>query len=381
MNIVLFSSEMQRLCNAAKMIAGTNRLTNNAGFKIIADNDGMTIRLACSGFNNSVFLLMNTTGTVIEPGEIDVPLMFADIVAKQNGDLSISDAGNSVTISSGSGKKKSISRVSKIGDYSLNIPDAKDDPVFVSKSKTLTDTISSIQYAISTDEGRMVLTGANLEVSGEGARITALDGFRLNSTAVDGEVKPGKEACGIIPGKTLSVAEKLFKMICDSDTDVAVSLGDGRFAFKTEEFVFSGGLLAGEYIDYKRIVPVSFEKQAKVNKSALMDALSRANVVIAGQRQSYLTISFDEGTAVISSRSEVADVREEVDCEYTGNEPFAINFNAQYLNDSIKAVKGDSVTIKLNSSVKPAVFCSDEQDTSINLVLPVRTFNTNVAAG
>ena len=77
----------------------------------------------------------------------------------------------------------------------------------------------------------------------------------------------------------------------------------------------------------------------------------------------------------ISSRSqEIGSVVEKIsNYEYEGNK-LDISFSAQYIIDAIKAIGSNDVELSLNGEMKPFIVKNREDDSIIQLVLPVRTY-------
>ena len=135
----------------------------------------------------------------------------------------------------------------------------------------------------------------------------------------------------------------------------------------------SSVLLAGEYIDYRRILPTEFKTEARANRVSVQDAIDRASLMAREGKNNLIKMSFREDLLKITSNAELGDVEEEMEASLVGD-PVDIAFNARYITDVIRNVSDDDLCMKFNSSVSPCVVVPQTGDEYIYLILPVRVF-------
>ena len=239
--------------------------------------------------------------------------------------------------------------------------------------KKLKDMISHVVFAIATDESRQILTGSLLEVSRNEARFVALDGFRL---AIQKLFQPfdlpeGKDVCkAVIPGKVLT---EMARILPDDDAFCSMLLDQGRMQCVFGNIRMSTVLLAGEYIDYRRILPTDYKTEARANRLSVQDAIDRASLMAREGKNNLIRLNFRKGVLRISSNSELGDVEEEVEADLVG-EDVDIAFNAKYLIDVIRNVSEEELRMKFNSNVSPCIVTPMNGDDFLYLILPVRVF-------
>ena len=237
----------------------------------------------------------------------------------------------------------------------------------------LKEMISHVVFAIATDESRQILTGSLLEVNRSEARLVALDGFRLAMYKLfqPFELPEGTEmVSAVIPGKVLN---ELTKILPDDDAFCTLLVDKGRMQCTFGNIRLSSVLLAGEYIDYRRILPTEFKTEALAQKSSVQDAIDRASLMAREGKNNLIKMSFREDMLKISSNAELGDVEEETEASLNG-EPIDIAFNARYITDVIRNVPDDELCMKFNSSVSPCVVVPQKGDDYLYLILPVRVF-------
>ena len=239
--------------------------------------------------------------------------------------------------------------------------------------KKLKDMISHVSFAIATDENRQILTGSLLEVSRTEARLVALDGFRLALQKVfqPFELPDGVEVVrAIIPGRVMN---ELSRILPDDDAFCNMLVDRNRMQCTFGNIRLTSGLLAGEYIDYRRILPADFKTEARANRSSVQDAIDRASLMAREGKNNLIKMSFRGDVLKITSNAELGDVEEEMDASLVGD-PIDIAFNARYITDVIRNVTDENLCMKFNSSISPCVVVPEKGDDFIYLILPVRVF-------
>ena len=233
--------------------------------------------------------------------------------------------------------------------------------------------ISHVVFAIATDESRQILTGSLLEVNRSEARLVALDGFRLAMYKLfqPFELQDGEEIVkAVIPGKVLN---ELTRILPEDDSFCNLLIDKGRMQCTFGNIRLTSVLLAGEYIDYRRILPTDFKTEAMANKENVQDAIERASLMAREGKNNLIRMSFREDVLKINSNAELGDVEEEMEASLNG-EPIDIAFNARYITDVIRNVPDEELCMKFNSSVSPCVVVPQKGDEYLYLILPVRVF-------
>lgn len=231
--------------------------------------------------------------------------------------------------------------------------------------------ISRIDYAISEDQSRIVLTGAHVVTDGISCTITSIDGFRLAQTTIPCN---GDAIDIIIPSRILSA-------VCDAITDGEITLttnGNG-VSIVGNNFKINALLITGAYIDTKKIIPNTFTTNVLAKTIDIKRLVDLATVASGVSNLVKLVISSDKISIMANSNSadnsNGADFYGDVDALVEGPE-LAISFNLKYLISLLNHINTEQCEVKFNSSVSPCVIVPHENmSNDINLVLPVRTFS------
>ncbi len=339
------------------------------GILITAEND--RVQMTCS--DGALVIEYTNAASIKEEGEVVLPgKLFTELIRKMPDGMVNISVSDQRTATIRCMKNRSNLAVMNADEYpeiqlmqtgtSVKIPQNK-----------LRDMISRVVFAIATDESRQILTGSLLEVSRNEARLVALDGFRLAMQKIfqPFELPEGTDVVkAIIPGKVLN---ELSRILPDDEAFCTMLFDKNRMQCTFGNIRLTSGLLAGEYIDYRRILPSDFKTEARANRISVQDAIDRASLMAREGKNNLIKMSFRDGILKITSNAELGDVEEEMDASLNGD-PIDIAFNARYITDIIRNVSDDFLCMKFNSNVSPCVVVPENGDDFIYLILPVRVF-------
>ena len=333
-----------------------------------ADN---RIQMTCS--DGSLTIEYTNAASIQEEGQTVLPgRIFTEMIRKMPaGTVTITEQDHhSATIRCM--KNRSSLAVMNPAEYPELNPMKTGSKVKIQQNK-LKEMISHVVFAIATDESRQILTGSLLEVSRSEARLVALDGFRLAMQKVfqPFELPEGVNVVkAIIPGKVLN---ELSRILPDDDAFCNMLFERNRMQCTFGNIRLTSGLLAGEYIDYRRILPADFKTEARANRVSVQDAIDRASLMAREGKNNLIKMSFHDDVLKITSNAELGDVEEEMDAQLNGD-PIDSAFNARYITDVIRNVSDENLCMKFNSNISPCVVVPENGDDFIYLILPVRVF-------
>ena len=242
--------------------------------------------------------------------------------------------------------------------------------------RRLRDAIGRVQFAVSTDESRKILTGILMEVYPQQTLLVGLDGFRLalQRIAAENALPPtgGKAMLHIVvPGKVLG---EVSKMLPDSDDNVEIVFNSSHAMYQFGNVKVYATLLTGEFIDYQKILPATWTTEVVVMRSMFSDAIDRCSLMAREGKNNMIYLKMlPEGRMELTANADRGDVHEELEIGIEGNE-LSIAFNARYLTDIIHNIDGERICMCFNSNVSPCMIKPVEGNAFTFLVLPVRIF-------
>jgi DNA polymerase-3 subunit beta len=111
-----------------------------------------------------------------------------------------------------------------------------------------------------------------------------------------------------------------------------------------------------------------------MNKEDLIRAIDRT-VFIKNDNMTINRLQCSEDEVVLTNKSqEIGESIENLAAEFKG-EPLDISFSGIYVMEAIRNLKGSNLKISFTGEMKPFILSTAEDDTIIQLVLPVRTYN------
>lgn len=231
----------------------------------------------------------------------------------------------------------------------------------------LKDMVKSVQFAASDSDARPVLKGIALKAKNGVLTLVAIDGYRLAKKTL--ELDTESEVSAIIDAKLFNDISKLLK---DNDEIVHLSIGRNQVSFKFEDTVVILRLIDGNFINYESLIPSTESTLAvKVTRTDLIAAINRVSVM--SDNQNHLAkLDITSGLMVVSAKSQLGQVKEDIQLSIDVENPLTIAFNAKYLLDALNAMGNDEVILNLISPVSPCLIKGVNDDTGEFLVLPVR---------
>lgn len=351
MNIKIHSSELNRMMKTITQCIDS-RDQNKGNIEVIYDNNLLSIR----GTNGNMAAVMSTPvlGGNGESFCVD-GTMFARVCAMCNGEISIVTDGKICTVK-GNGR-------TRLPIVNARIPAL--EPVTgkecTIRSEVFSHGYNSVAYAVSNDQGRVVLTGVLMESVDGGIRLVSLDGFRMAVEMLECDADGIK---AVVPGA--------FMKLVSSSTAVGETITlrtDGkRIQASTDGMMLTGTLLSGEFPDYNKIMPTEFKTNSRMYADQLMSTLKCGAVV--NQSNNLIKMYVKEDSITVMSNSEQADYDAEVSCETQG-ELLKTAFNHKYLMETINSITGNEIVMRFNSPISPCIVQGKDSD-GIRLILPVR---------
>ena len=130
--------------------------------------------------------------------------------------------------------------------------------------------------------------------------------------------------------------------------------------------------LEGNFLDYKKIVPVDFSTEIVINKNQISDALERASLLSKVGQNNLVKFDIKESNLILTSNSEIGNIKEIINISMNGKDMF-IAFNARYFMEAFRTTQDEFIKIKFNSASNPCVVVpADDSQEYLYLILPVR---------
>ncbi len=303
-----------------------------------------------------------------EPGEIVIPAkIFGDVIRKLPGyeiNLVLED-NNNIHISTISGDFRIIGM--EPGDFPEVGSTDLHSKIRIDRAK-FRQMVNETAFAASIDKSKGVIVGVLMETKGDSINMVALDGFRM-SVATE-KIEDQGENDIIISARIIS---DINKMIGETEDDDMLELmfDEHKAVILSEDSRIIVRRIEGKYLDYRRLLPESFNTNVVVDRVSFIDCIERASLFAKEGRNNLIKLTFTGDNLLINSRSDAGDVDEHIPCRIEGPD-IEIGFNSKYLLEGLKVIESDSVVFRLESNVKPCIIQPVESQDYRYLILPVR---------
>src|SRR6478609_152912 len=368
---------VQSVQDVMKAVSSRTTIPILTGIKIVATEEGVTLTGSDSDISIESFIPNEEEGKEIvdiqKPGSVVLPArFFSEIVKKLPKDIVELDVQSHFLTIIRSGKAEFNLNGLDAEEYP-HLPQIEENNMFRLPTDLLKNMIRQTVFAVSTSETRPILTGVNWKVDGKELTCIATDSHRLALRKAT--IETGNEATYnvVIPGKSLS---EFSKILDDSHELVDIVITENQVLFKTKHLLFFSRLLDGNYPDTSRLIPADSKTDVILNVKEFLQSIDRASLLAREGRNNVVNLStLDEGIVEISYNSpKIRKVIKDVQSQSISGEELKISFSAKYMLDALKALEGTDIKINFTGAMRPFVIRTLEDDSMLQLILPVRTY-------
>ncbi|MDD2592008.1 MAG: DNA polymerase III subunit beta [Erysipelotrichaceae bacterium] len=247
---------------------------------------------------------------------------------------------------------------------------------FALEADILMKIITQTCFAASDKETRPVLTGVNFKCDGKQLECVATDSYRLARKIVT--LETDNEFNITIPAKSLNEVGKSSNEIArafEKQEKILIAVSDKKAQFWLEDTIIQTRLIDGIYPETNRLIPTDFKHELVVDARDILNAIDRAQF-IKSDGISIVKLSANSDEVFISTKSqEVGSSVEKIDTVSYQGEPIEISFSSRYVLGAVRVLGGTVVKISFSGEMKPFIIQNVDDDSILQLVLPVRTYN------
>ena len=308
------------------------------------------------GTDLEVALRSKCTATVVRPGSLTLPAkkLYEIVRSLPETDVRIAEDKSGVRIAA----DRFDSRLQTLPREDFpTLPKAGGTASTLLPRIAVKEMVAKTQFAITGEDTRYFLNGAQFILRSASMSLVATDGHRLALVTAgrDGKLKKGgggeEESQAILPKKTLG---ELARLLSESDGDIKYERGENHLFFEVGGRLLISRTIDGKFPAYERVIPKGNDKHVEFDRDRLTNAVKRV-ALLSNERSRVVKLQIEEGKVdVTSSSSEIGEAKETLLIEYSGG-PTQICFNAQYVLDFLAAVTTDLVTLELKDEVSQAV--------------------------
>ena len=210
--------------------------------------------------------------------------------------------------------------------------------------------IAQTRFAITSEDTRYFLNGAQLVLQPESMSMVATDGHRLAFVRV--HESPGKSAKAevLLPRKTLNEIARLI----DGVESIVFSHGDNHLFFRAGSRLLISRKIDANFPAYERVIPKSNDKHIDFDRDRLAAAVRRVRLLSNERSKAVKFVIGTDQVEITSSTPEVGEAHEVLPVEYSGT-GLQICFNADYVDNFLSVVETEQVQLEFKDEMSQAV--------------------------
>ena len=358
---------VQGLNIAGRTVAQKSSLSVLEGILCKA-GDGLNL----TGYNMETAISYQVEAEVTEAGQCILPArLFGDIIRRlPEGPVTVV-VDDSYKVSIRSGYASFTISAEKAEDYP-ELPDVGSGRSVMIPQNKLKELISGTIFAVSENQGRPIHTGVKFEVSGEMVSAIAVDGFRLARRTYHAESPLNREMNFVVPAQGLKEVEKI---LTDTDEEAAFTLGAKHILFTIGNATLICRLLEGDFLDWRRVVPINCPVKLVANVSDLAASIERVGLIVSEKYKSPVRCVFSDQVLQLRTNTTIGAAEDRCAIAGDGKE-LEIGFNVRYLADALRVIPSEEVVLELTNGLSPIVLTPAEEKYDYSyMVLPVRIKN------
>lgn len=362
----------EQLNNVIKGVSSKNIIPILNCIKLSLTEKGLYLLSTDNEISIKGFIPSNKIESITELGDIVVSgRLLHEIIKKLSGEVinieELIDSKLSIYTNSSS-FTLNCNNVNEFPDVDI---EELDTPVYINK-KVFKNIINQTIFATSTQESRPVLTGINFCFNGNKLICTATDSYRLARKELVLDNKLEKIYNVIIPTKNLN---ELIRMCNEDDSDIELHIFENKIIFKFDNLIMLSRIINGTYPDTSKLIPNEFSLEIKANLRELYNSIDRASLLTSESEKNTIRLETKGNHAnITSNKPEIGNVEEIINIISNNDDSLKIAFSSRYMLDALKSMNSEEVILKFNGDVKPIIIKNTENDDTLQLILPIRTY-------
>jgi DNA polymerase III subunit beta len=246
-------------------------------------------------------------------------------------------------------------------------------PLVTIPAGILSSLIARTAFAISMEESRYTLNGAQLTLKPDTIAMVATDGHRLALAETDHSFAGlSNETRPLIPKKAMAEIQRLAGEAGENG-HIEFARDDSHLYFQVDSRLLISRILTGQFPNYEAVLPRDNNKKIVLERNEFNDAVRRVSQ-LADQRSHAVKFSVSqEGVELSASSPEYGEATENIDKDYQGD-PISIGFNGQYLLDFLAAAPDGPISVELKDEQSAGQLrpLADDQYRYRYIIMPMR---------
>ena len=372
MNFKISKKEfLDALTLSSRAISSNTPLPALSGIKLEVSKESLVLISSDSNISIKTAINNNDTNTltITDEGEIVLDARYLlEIVRKIDSDyINVEIIDGTLTKIYGGNSEFKVNGIRAFEYPDINFEVLSNQP-FTLDTLTFNSLIEQTAFACSDKETRPVLTGVNFCAKDYKLYVNATDSYRLASKTID--LTADLNFNITVPSKYLN---EVYHSITN-EKEIGIAIDNQKISFIFNNTIIQTRLLDDAFPDVSKLIPNNFTQTLVVNSREMVNAIDRTSFIKSdGKNIVKLTIS--DNNIDITSSNQIGSSYENINVVSFEGNPLEISCSGKYLEDAIKALKCENVTIYFSGELKPIIIKNIDDDNLTQLISPVRTYH------
>lgn len=259
------------------------------------------------------------------------------------------------------------------------IPTVERRAVYHVEAPQLRSAVSQVIFAVTPSETRPELSGVLLHFADHQLTLAATDSYRLaeRKIALSGPAVAGEQRV-IVPARTL---QELLRVLgaaregveLEGDASVTIAIAENQILFSLAGVELTSRLIAGQYPDYRQIIPQDAKGMVTIATAELLKAVKTASLFArSGIYDISLELIPGSGEVVVSSaNSQLGENVTRLSGSVSGL-PGQIVLNYRYLLDGLSSMDASDIEFAMVDSASPCVLRPHGRSGHLYLIMPIK---------
>jgi DNA polymerase-3 subunit beta len=162
----------------------------------------------------------------------------------------------------------------------------------------------------------------------------------------------------------------LFRSISEEGS-VKIGVTEKTIFIHFGAYHLSSMLLEGQFPNYRRVIPSGHTRFFTADRKSMLEAINRMRLAVE-KNSNRIFIYLTQNNIQFAAEGDVADGREEFECEYEGDDA-RIPLNYIYLQEPLKAIPQEQIKITFNDTSRAITLRPEPEADFFNIIMPMQT--------
>ena len=315
---------------------------------VLLDADGDAVSLLATDLD--VGLRTRAAATVVKPGTLTLPAkkLFEIVNALPETEIRITEEKGGKAVTVAADRFESRMQTLPAGEFPTP-PDASGLEFVSLPGADLKRMITHTRFAITSEDTRYFLNGAQLVLQPGAMTMVATDGHRLALVKVAAEIGQGQSDV-LLPRKTLNEVARLI----EDGSAIEFAQGENHLFFRSGDRLLISRKIDANFPAYERVIPKSNDKRIDFDRTRLGAAVKRVRLLSNERSKAVRFVMGSDQVEITSSSPEIGEAHEVLPVDY-GAGAMQICFNADYVDNFLGVVDTDQVQLEFKDEMSQAV--------------------------